>query len=436
MSKNGTTKTPAQIRAEAKALAAAAMHKKEAATALAEADAELESAHDHHEEIESLEPIIVPESQPSKLESILSEIGSEGTFQVYYEQPNGSDMKLGQFDIQDYPHKLEALAFRKGGGTFKVVFRNDQGHYKGQTTRTFDPDTYGGGKRMEVTPSVQATDTTAMLTMFQNLQTEMLRQQIAASERTERMMLELVKMNSQGQSPFGGLSLKDMKELFGGDKKSFADEARTMIETLALLRDDANLEPENPWVAALTRGITMLKPFLEAGAARLAAAPVQNAGPGTAPPLPALGNSPPQGSGTALAVPSAPGNPVAQSSAAPAPASTGSPVPPEQQQVVYGQYGAMLYQAAAADSNPEATGNFVLDNLGSILEAENLRAIVADPSVVDRVIHFTPQLREKREWLDAFFGVVREGISEVVAELSGSNEPKPEAESANAEGQS
>lgn len=420
--KNGSS-TPTQVKAEAKALREAALDKQKAAEALAAANLAVRDAElDEDDEAPDLTEFVIPAAEPSKLESILAEIGSEGTFQVFFQQPNGEDLKLGQYDIQDYPQKLEILARRKGGGTFKVVFRNSSGHYKASTTRTYDPDTYGGAKPEVVAPTA-GMDTTAMLTLMMDMNRQ-------AAERSDKMMMHFMEMqskNSASAQPFGGLSLKDLKEVLGGEsKKSFAEEARVMIETLALLRDDGGLEPENPWVSALSRGMVMLQPFLEAGAKRLANPNALPAAPGLA--EPGVVGHPPgaQGSGTPLLAQSQtpgvdpsidPGETVAPVSVLPP-----APIPAEVEASTYGGYGTMLLAAANAQSEPGASARFVLDNCAMQLEAENLRIVATDPHVVARVIQHTPQIKPHTEWLTEFFNEIRAGINELMQSF---NPPPP-----------
>src|SRR3972149_5633111 len=130
--------TAQREKAAAKLLKEAAKEKSEALRDIEEANAREDLLAGAQGE-QGLSPEPIPERDLSRLERAIAEVGSEGSFEVYH-IVGGAEAKLGQFDISDWPQRMEILARTKGGGDFKIVFRHANGHYGATTTRSFDPD--------------------------------------------------------------------------------------------------------------------------------------------------------------------------------------------------------------------------------------------------------------------------------------------------------
>jgi hypothetical protein len=80
----------------------------------------------------------------SKFESTLRDFNSrsEGTIEIFRIKENGVEAKIGSFSVKDWGTSLEKCAKSYGGGEFKAVLRDENGHYRGNTVVYYDELAY------------------------------------------------------------------------------------------------------------------------------------------------------------------------------------------------------------------------------------------------------------------------------------------------------
>lgn len=120
------------------AIEAETLRLKSAIRARKKAQAELSELENDGEESEDDE-IVLPGAE--KIQGIIEELGGEGTFHVYRVE-NGSNIKMGSYDLAAWPASMESLVKKHGGGDYLVTFINAQGQMSGRITRTYDPSVY------------------------------------------------------------------------------------------------------------------------------------------------------------------------------------------------------------------------------------------------------------------------------------------------------
>jgi hypothetical protein len=398
---------PTTITADADRLEKAAEKKKRALTALAEAEAmerELGMSPSDPEQNDNGQGEMIPEANLSKLERVLAELNGTGSFEVFF-LSNGEEAKLGKFDIEDWPQRMETLARQKGGGTFKIVFREDNGHYAGSTTRTFDSDAYGSGRR-------SGSDEGGMLTRFMEIMEkrdgEHRREMDAARQENTKLMLQnqanmMEMIKSMGQGSGIARSAQDIavlaEVLNKGNKPaaSFMSEAKDMISMLQMLKEEAS-EPTSPWFGVVDKGFKMLMPILEAGVRKMYAAEPVNV------------NAPVRHSGT-----------VATGARATLPA----PVPAQAEAPAsvsadphMAAFAANLKGAITQGAEPHAVARFIVDSLpepegdedASPAEKQLLSA-VSDPGIVGKLIEADAALAPHIQWLAIFVNEIKECLT-------------------------
>jgi hypothetical protein len=391
--KNGAVTSPSEMEAQAKRLEEAAKRKKAALAQVAEANA-IESemtADTQEEEIQSPKEL----RTLSKIEQVLSEINGDGSFTVFHLAAN-TESQVGKYDIEEWPNRMELIAKEKGGGDFKVVFRDGEGHYMGQVTRTFDRTAYGGGK----SESSSGGDATMRFMEMMQARDEVHRREMDAMRlENQRMMLEQQKMmiemvKSQNQ-PFvkSANEIAVIGEMFS--KKS-PDVLGLIREGLGLLREwreDVNEPaPSDPLTMMIDKVFKVLTPVLQAGVAKLAVPPAPVAAPSPALPAPVTPTP------AAQVVPS---SPPAAASAAPAVYSNAH----------IKDYAAKLKASILSGAKADAIALFVLDNMEDA-DVPGLKAFADDPGIVGQFLEADKELVQHQAWLAQFFQVLREELQE------------------------
>lgn len=379
-----------------------AARKKKALDALAEVkdmERELGVAVEEEEEIVPPEGI-VPEADLSRLEKIVTELEGEGSFEVFY-QDNGSEAKVGKYDIRDWPNRMEQIAKKKGGGDFKVVFRNSSGHYAGQTTRTYDPDAYGGkrggsdggadmGRFLEILERKEESHQRAM----ESLRLEM-----------TKMQMEMIKAMSGGGVMRNAQDIALIAKLFKEDtkKEDTFEQVRKFTDLLTYLKEGPAAEPVPFLQDAITKGLSLLKPIVEAGARRLNA-PAPGAGtPGTIPALPATASA------------GMPGPVAAAQSSVPASADP-----------VLTAYAQRLSMAIVQGLTPNSVATLIFENIEE-KDVDGLRMVAGDMEIEKKLSSISPTIRQNPSWIADFFQAIRENFSQM-DEIGSLDVPAKEAE--------
>lgn len=384
--------------ADATLLQKAAKIKKAAAEEMADADAMLEAA----APIETFEP--APEDtqeEPAgkrRIDEILAELEGEGSFEIYHIQ-NGEDVKVGQYDISDYPHRLEYVAKQKSGGQFKVRFRDNKGKHAGQLTRSFDSETY---RNIAASNPGGAVD---MLRFMEMMAQERRDSEARREESERRFQLQMEKVRSENQA----LTLK-MIEALGSKSTTPAtslteiagvmkviqgmtpqqpnplSSVRELLEAVSLLREDNEVEVAPAWSKALDKAFSVLRPFVEASAAKMAAS-----------------LQPPQatGAGTPRLLPGASGPAAPSTSTVPQ-----SPAPVSANPLIK-EYAARLYEAAAGGLKSGTVASFIADAVShseNPADKQTLIDFAGDENSVSEMIKVEPRLVPFKEWLENFAG--------------------------------
>lgn len=388
---NGEGVSPAKMEAQAERLSQAARKKKQALKELAETQ-------DMEQELmgsDSPEADVSPDQAPmpggSRIEQIVAELQGEGTFEVFHIGRNGQPALCGKFPVTDWPDRLETIAQRKGGGTFKVTFRNPQGYYAGQFTQTFDSDTYG-----EHRPQGGSGDPDTMsrfLEMMERKDAEHRREMSEMRLEMMRLQTEMVKsLTSQGQNGMfkTAQDLKVLSEVLGGgqkDKRSLAGEVKEYVEMLNMLKDSEAVTESDPLSSAIEKAFKYLGPLLQAGAQRLAGgASVQGVPLGTA--------------GPALPAPASPVSPP--QSAAPACSEDAAIV----------GYAAHLKTSAATGADAVHCARYILSCVEDPKQYDDLKALVNRPGIVDSLMRADAGLVPYKGWVESFIRTMQENIKE------------------------
>lgn len=194
---------------------------------------------------------VVPGS--GRIEKILGELQGEGTFDVYRLDVSGKQVKLATYDVGLYPAALEKLVAAKGGGDYILTFRNPDGSYAGQVTRTFDGASYtpaAGGmsdtslKFMEMMQASEARHQASLEALRMENQRMMLEQQ--------KMMLEMVK--AQGSSAEASLEkLAKLKGLFSEERPDMISQFLQFKDLMDEMRGEVGEEKESPIVKIVSK---------------------------------------------------------------------------------------------------------------------------------------------------------------------------------------
>lgn len=381
--------------AEAKLLQQAAEIKEDAAERLANAAATLEAA-EGGEAIFEPEPTPAPEAPSSgkrKLDEILAELQGEGSFEVYHIQ-HGEDVKVGQYDIDQYPQQLEYIAKQKSGGQFKIRFRDSQGKHAGQLTRSFDSETYrtitaanpGGPVDMIRFMEMQAAERRESERQREAERREFQLQMERSRAENQAMMFKMI----EALKPATTAPATSLTEIAGVMKTIQAltpqpqnplHSVKELLEAVSLLREDTEIEVSPPWMKALDKAFAILTPIVKATAEKMA-------GAAQMPPAP--------GAGTPRVLPAPnPGPAVA----------VVEPLPQSPVVTLAKAYAPKLFEAAQAGVSPENLAPMIADAVnipGSEADKEALLAFVEDETAVSEMLKAEPRLVPFKVWLESF----------------------------------
>lgn len=391
----------AKTTADAKRMEKAAARKKKAAEDLAEANAILG--------IDEA-PELAPEDdipEPTKLERILDDLNLDGSFEVSHEVGNESN-KIGRWPLSDWPARMEKVAHMKGGGTFKILFRDERGAHKGQVLQTYDKDTYSEGLKTEA----RTEDPTARILEVMEKQNAAHRAEMSAMQASNQtMMLELVKISAGAKSE--GSTTKEVLEMAKflndakGQTKSPLSEMRDLLGLMNELRDDGSVQDASPVERLIGTALGMAKPLLDGVAANLA-------------------KTAPKGEGNPnLASPAAPSLSPAIAKALPeieGPTSTAATasVSPEVK-----SYAESLKATIEAEMKPGVAAMMATSQIENPEQAQELLDFARKSSVIEDVIKYDPELEEQRPWLELFFQTIIDELTRPPEKLDPVEPVKP-----------
>jgi hypothetical protein len=432
--------SPAQMEAEAERISEAAEKLQTALKAKAKAErlqADLSPereapAQDAPGEIFTPSPTI----GSAKLDQVLSELNGEGCFEVFRVEGN-TDSKVGIFAIAEWPEQIELIAKEYGGGTFKIRFKDSEGHYAAQMTRTFDKKAYGGA----VMPAQNGGgDLSAFVKVMMERESAHQREMMSLMQQSHQATLEAIKASSAPRESGLSKAIEEamVKKLLAedkSDKKSFMEEAQGMLETLALFRESIpTAEPQHPLHLAISEAIKLAKPLIEVGLKRLAN-PVPTGS--LVPKVPAL----PGKTGTSVPVPAS----VSPTSAVPVVPAKDSPVPvdsptptkagedpmPTAETLSLKGYAKDLLQVAVMGAKPEAIAGFIYQQTPED-KLDELEQSVNDPQIVGKLGSVEPRLVPYQAWLTELFKELALLLQEDPAD-GNDNGDGPEAENGSQE---
>ena len=333
------------------------------------------------------EPVTETDPEPvSRIEQVVSEMAGTGKFEVY-KLVGSNKSKVGVYPLEEWPDLMDSIAHESGGGTFRIVFKDERGHYVASDTQTFDPKSYGKAKESD------SGSMDRLLERMEKREEQMATQMEQMRAENMRLLLSIVeKSNSQPQRSTGELVelMKFMREN-QPEARSPIESIKEILELAAVVKEEAGVsEPEHPLVAAIDKVFKTIQPFIGAWAQKVAQAPV-------APPTRALTTANPASTGASLPPAHAPVNPV-PTEAAGVPAQSPAPAAPAVADPRLAQYAQSLLAQAEMGTPVEAVGDSIL-NLTPEENLSDLEAMVTDPAFVGLLIGAEPKLTKHQLWL-------------------------------------
>jgi hypothetical protein len=337
-------------------------------------------------------PFMPPEADPgpaplSRIEQVVDEMRGQGKFEVY-KLIGSNKSKVGVYALEEWPDLMDSIAQENGGGTFRIVFKDERGLYVASDTQTFDTKSYGKphsnedsglGKlleRMEQREEKMATQMEQMRAENMRLLLSIVEKSNSAPARSTSELVELMKFMRENQP----------------EARSPIDSIKEILELAAVVKEEAGAtEPEHPLVAAIDKVFKTIQPFIGAWAQKVAQTPA-------ATPARALLPSNPASTGALVAseahAPMIPNQPVAVGGPAESPAPA-APAPVDARLL---QYAQSLLAQAELDASFEAVGDSIL-NLTPDANLDSLAEMVNDPAFVGLLIAAEPKLVKHQRWL-------------------------------------
>lgn len=403
-------KTVGPIAAEADLLEEAADTKLRAAQKMAKANAMLDdSGDDESTPLPDPRPSFVSHSEPepepmSRIEQILEDMKGQGKVEIF-KLVGGVKSKVGVHPIEEYPEIMETVAHEHGGGTYRVVIKDERGLYVASDTQTYDAKSYGSGSQTS-----RRDDSDSLASVLERMD----RKEEAAERRMEAMRQEnmklLLTLVESSRTPKSNTSemiemMKFMREA-QGETRSPMDHIKEVLELANVVREEAGaVEPEHPLVAAIDKIFKTISPLIGAWAAKTAAPPSA---------LPGASRSPAQ-------ITSTPPKPVAVAHAPSASEAALTPAPTPAPAVVdprIKQYAVSLLGQAESGATAESIGEAIL-NLTPEANYDELDAMVGNPQFVALLIDAEPLLARHQKWLAELSVYITNQLT---------SDPEPEAE--------
>lgn len=313
-------------------------------------------------------PEVMPISE--NLASIIDGLDDDGKFWVYRLNDRGQSAMVGNYPLSEWPDRLEEIARKAGGGTFRISFRNARGHPIKQVTQTYDEKFYAE-KEKERDP---AGGLMAVLA-------EMQKNTAAVLESGRRDMMDMMKtlvtvMGGKQSGP----DYKDIAmlgEIFakgkgGGDA---VDVLKTGIELGMKMAEGK--EPSSTLDRVLET--------IAAPAAGLLSKLAENP--------PVLGR--PKAS---PARPAAAPKPLPEPPAPPAPVMVEAPVDPIKVHPFYTTYVPKVLEAAKKKEDPAEWAEYVLDMIPALYHPKLLE-LIQKPDLVEYLGSYEPDARNCAVWI-------------------------------------
>ena len=303
-----------------------------------------------------------------KLEEVLSSLNQDGgSFFVYQIKDNGQEPQIGRYPLSDWPDRLENIARKKGGGSFRVRFMTSRGKQATVRVFSFDEDTY-----RETFSPVSEDKSMAPLVAMQKMQME-------AMEQSRRDMIDLMKVVA-GHPADNGLKLNDLATL------------------LPLMKGGATGDPTAALMKGLELGLSLQgKTGEEGGIGELVT------------PLMALLSKVPTPKPTPAA--SMP-KPLTDNPPAPTPELIGArPMGGIKESFFYRLYVPKILAAARAKEDAGLWAEKILNTIPESYDGI-LQDLIASPEFVEYLATFEPEALEHREWLEQVKKALQESFSD------------------------
>jgi hypothetical protein len=361
---------------------------------------------------------VPPTPQPaeaplSNFESALADLNNRGRFEVYKLSMTGKRVKVGNYGLDEYPERMDSIAQEHGGGSFRILLKDERGQYVCSTTEDYDTKSYGGNK--PVTEAAGATSVDRLMERMDAREADHRRDLESMRLENQKLMLMMVeKMSAPRQETSLIDAIKLVKEL-QGDQRSPMDSFREVLELANSVKEETSLaEPEHPLVAAIDKVMKVASPLLTAWVSKVAAPPpASGARTAVAKALPASTGKPE----AALAVtPSVPGEIPAVAEGAPT---------PEPEVVVdprLKQYAESLFQQVSAGNGFEVVGDTII-NLTPDDALDELYTMATHPGFVGQILAAEPRLIPHQAWLANLTTYIKKEMDEAQAENDAAPEP-------------
>ncbi len=380
-------KNAAKEELEAKRLAKAAAMKKKAVADIEEANLILGIVDEVPEPSEELPAL------PSKLERILEDLNLDGSFEVSHEVGTES-RKVGRWPLSDWPQRMETVAHQKGGGTFKILFRDEGGVHKGQVLQTYDKDTYSEGLK----PAANGDGQLSKVLEVMDKQGAAHRAEMSAMQANNQAMLLKIIEISAGKKDEGNTT-KDVIEMAKtlqdakGQPRSAISEVRELLGLMNELRGETEVQDASPVERLIGTALGMAKPLLDGVAANLAAgAPKGEGNPNLASPA-----APSPGPAPAKVLPEIEG---------PTSTAVTASVSPEVK-----AYAESLKATIESEMKPGVAAMMATSQIENPEQAQELLDFARKSSVIEDVIKYDPELEEQRPWLELFFQTITDELT-------------------------
>lgn len=415
---------------KAKLLDEAAEIKLKAAEKMSRANAILGDSDDEddapeltHPQFSRSEPVAAdpePAEAPlSNFEAALADLNGRGRFEVFKLSMTGKRVKVGSYGLDEYPERMDSIAQEHGGGSFRILLKDERGQYVCSTTEDYDTKSYGGNKPAEALNAIPSID--RLMERMDAREADHRREMESMRLENQRLMLTMVeKMSAPRQETSIVDAIKLVKEL-QGEQRSPMDSFREVLELANSVKEETGLaEPEHPLVAAIDKVMKVASPLLTAWVSKVAAPP------------PASGAK----TAVAKALPASTGIPSDTHAVTPTPGETPSSVvgastpeaepQPESVDPRMKQYAESLFQQVSAGNAFEVVGDTII-NLTPDDSLDELYTMATHPAFVGQLLAAEPRLIPHQAWLANLTSYIKKEMddAEAQAETETAQEPAP-----------
>ena len=338
----------------------------------------------------------IPEQ--SRLDRILSEAGTEGSFEVLRRE--GMDWtSVGIYELAEYPDKLQEIAKECGGGKFQIKFKNEHGQWAGQITRSFDSKFFAKSAPV----AAPTTDPTTVLLEMQKLMMQMQE----ANKRDLMKLMETMIASSNRPNPLmqSATDVQALMTAFGGGKPAVdplamtsailkaAQELKDMTEGRLPDDDAEGQKPQGDFFKLVMDGI--LKAVANKGVALPQPA---SASPSAQAQLPAPGQAQVSPIATATVLP-----------AGPTLAEEAHPLLRFKSHPLAALYAPVLVDFAEKKTDPALVADVVLERIPEGFDAIVLD-IVGRPDFFEVLCQYDSRLRPHQVWCSQVVSALKESL--------------------------